>query len=206
MNEHRDVLSSTLSEHGGSGRPQPFVVGKGRRMLRGMELGLQGGPAPVQLRAGCCSLTQLPPSSCRPALHGIALTLERTTVKWRWGLGATPQCPQPCPSLPHPTRPAARHPLGVSPAEMTVGERALLDIKPEYAFLHKLSGLPLPEGARPEAGVTVDVTVRGGVCVGRWVGGGARGPSHLTTGGSRCRSGTDSTAWEHGWRSLGGSH
>ncbi|KAL4447985.1 hypothetical protein ABPG75_005204 [Micractinium tetrahymenae] len=94
MNEHRDVLCSTSAEHGGSGRPQPFVLSKGRRMLRGMELGLQ---------------------------------------------------------------------------EMTVGERAMLDIKPDYAFLHKLSGLPLPEGARREAPVVVDVTLT------HWVpGGGVR--------------------------------
>jgi hypothetical protein len=42
LNEHRDVLCSTHQEHGGSGRPQPFVIGRGRRMLRGMELGVQG--------------------------------------------------------------------------------------------------------------------------------------------------------------------
>lgn len=48
LNEHRDVLCSTHKEHGGSGRPQPFVIGRGRRMLRGMELGVQG-----MLGAGC---------------------------------------------------------------------------------------------------------------------------------------------------------
>lgn len=42
LDEHRQVLRSTLHEHGGSGRPQPFVVGRGRRMLRGMELGVLG--------------------------------------------------------------------------------------------------------------------------------------------------------------------
>jgi hypothetical protein len=42
LNEHRDVLCSTHKEHGGNGCPQPFVIGHGRRMLRGMELGVQG--------------------------------------------------------------------------------------------------------------------------------------------------------------------
>ena len=51
LNEHRDVLCSTHKEHGGSGRPQPFVIGRGRRMLRGMELGVQGMPG--CLGAGC---------------------------------------------------------------------------------------------------------------------------------------------------------
>ena len=37
-----DVLLSTRAEHGGAGRPQPFVLGRGRRMLRGMELGVMG--------------------------------------------------------------------------------------------------------------------------------------------------------------------
>jgi hypothetical protein len=44
MNAHQDVLCSTHAEHGGSGRPQPFVVGHGRRMLRGMEQGVMGAP------------------------------------------------------------------------------------------------------------------------------------------------------------------
>lgn len=43
---------------------------------------------------------------------------------------------------------------------MTRGERAMLDLKPEYAFQHKDSGLPLPKGLRPEAPVVADVTVR----------------------------------------------
>lgn len=84
MSEHKDVLASTDAAHGGSGHPQPFVLGKGRRMLRGMELGVM---------------------------------------------------------------------------EMARGERALLDIQPSYAFLHKDSGLPLPEGLRREAPVVVDVTL-----------------------------------------------
>ena len=42
MSEHKDVLASTDAAHGGSGHPQPFVLGKGRRMLRGMELGVMG--------------------------------------------------------------------------------------------------------------------------------------------------------------------
>ena len=45
-------------------------------------------------------------------------------------------------------------------AEMTRGERAMLDLKPEYAFQHKDSGIPLPKGVRPEAPVVADVTVR----------------------------------------------
>ncbi|EFN57340.1 hypothetical protein CHLNCDRAFT_142698 [Chlorella variabilis] len=84
LDEHRQVLRSTLHEHGGSGRPQPFVVGRGRRMLRGMELGV---------------------------------------------------------------------------LEMRRGERAMLNIKPDYAFLHKDSGLPLPQGLRREAPVVADVTL-----------------------------------------------
>ena len=36
----------------------------------------------------------------------------------------------------------------------------MLDLKPEYAFQHKDSGLPLPKGLRPEAPVVADVTVR----------------------------------------------
>lgn len=55
---------------------------------------------------------------------------------------------------------------------MVRGERALLDIQPSYAFLHKDSGLPLPEGLRREAPVVVDVTVRGGR---GWAGRGRRG-------------------------------
>jgi hypothetical protein len=43
---------------------------------------------------------------------------------------------------------------------MTRGERAMLDLKPEYAFQHKDSGIPLPKGVRPEAPVVADVTVR----------------------------------------------
>ena len=46
----------------------------------------------------------------------------------------------------------------------------MLDLKPEYAFQHKDSGLPLPKGLRPEAPVVVDVTVRGCCC---W-----RAPAH----------------------------
>ena len=42
LNEHHDVLTSTLRQNGGSGQPQPFVIGHGRRMLRGMELGVLG--------------------------------------------------------------------------------------------------------------------------------------------------------------------
>jgi len=42
MSGHKDVLASTQTAHGGSGHPQPFVLGKGRRMLRGMELGVMG--------------------------------------------------------------------------------------------------------------------------------------------------------------------
>ena len=44
---------------------------------------------------------------------------------------------------------------------MRRGESVLLDIKPEYAFLHKDSGLALPQGLRREAPVVADVTVRG---------------------------------------------
>lgn len=57
----------------------------------------------------------------------------------------------------------------------------MLDIKPEYAFLHKLSGMPLPEGARREAPVVVDVTVCGVGWggVGGGVGGRAGGPCRL---------------------------
>ena len=44
-------------------------------------------------------------------------------------------------------------------AEMRRGERAMLNIKPDYAFLHKDSGLPLPQGLRREAPVVADVTV-----------------------------------------------
>lgn len=42
LDEEREVLLSTRSEHGGSGCPQPFVLGRGRRMLRGMELAVLG--------------------------------------------------------------------------------------------------------------------------------------------------------------------
>lgn len=84
LDEHRQVLCSTSLERGASGRPQPFVIGRGRRMLRGMELGV---------------------------------------------------------------------------LEMLQGERAMLDIKPGYAFLHKDSGMSLPQGLRREAPVVVDVTL-----------------------------------------------
>lgn len=47
-----DVLLSTRAEHGGAGRPQPFVLGRGRRMLRGMELGIMGAPPPACPPAG----------------------------------------------------------------------------------------------------------------------------------------------------------
>ena len=36
----------------------------------------------------------------------------------------------------------------------------MLDLKPEYAFQHKDSGMPLPKGVRPEAPVVADVKVR----------------------------------------------
>ncbi|PSC68182.1 Peptidyl-prolyl cis-trans isomerase PASTICCINO1 [Micractinium conductrix] len=66
--------------------------------------------------------------------------------------------------------------LGVQ--EMARGERAMLDLKPAYAFLHADSGLPLPAGLRKEAPVLVDVTLthfeRGG-----------------SEGGARCCGGGD---------------
>lgn len=59
--------------------------------------------------------------------------------------------------------------LSVLLPEMLQGERAMLDIKPGYAFLHKDSGMSLPQGLRREAPVVVDVTVSG--CTARSGGG-----------------------------------
>lgn len=58
-------MASTFSGAGGSGRPQPFVLGKGARMLRGMELAVKGaqgrsllawlpGRAVVFVACRCC--------------------------------------------------------------------------------------------------------------------------------------------------------
>lgn len=62
QSEHGDVLLSTRAEHGGAGRPQPFVLGRGRRMLRGMELGVTGA-------RGCCCF---PASACACAAAASA--------------------------------------------------------------------------------------------------------------------------------------
>ncbi len=43
------VASSTRSEHGGAGHPRPFVLGKGQRMPRGLELGVLGEAMRYQL-------------------------------------------------------------------------------------------------------------------------------------------------------------
>ncbi|GAB4824130.1 hypothetical protein N2152v2_011176 [Parachlorella kessleri] len=40
------VASSTRSEHGGAGHPRPFVLGKGQRMPRGLELGVLAAVLP----------------------------------------------------------------------------------------------------------------------------------------------------------------
>jgi hypothetical protein len=44
----------------------------------------------------------------------------------------------------------------------------MLEVKADYAFLHRLSGLALPPGLRRDAAVSVDVTVR--VVDGCWEG------------------------------------
>lgn len=141
-----DVLLSTRAEHGGAGRPQPFVLGRGRRMLRGMELGVTG--APLLGAAGCvlgwCSVASL----LVDALHTLL---------------ATPRPSPPTVCAP----PPPLSPLPAPCAEMARGERAVLDIQPPYAFLHADSGLPRPPGLRPEARISADVTV-GGPSGGSW--------------------------------------
>lgn len=153
MSEHKDVLASTHTAHGGSGHPQPFVLGKGRRMLRGMELGVMGAWGGG--RAVCCAFRW----SKQAGVLACTGSCSRSDV----------QAEQAAPHLA-----LARSLLAWPPAEMARGERALLDIQPSYAFLHKDSGLPLPEGLRREAPVVVDVTVGGARWVGKWAGG-ARG-------------------------------
>ena len=49
---------------------------------------------------------------------------------------------------------------------MKRGERALITIKPSYAFKHPASGLPLPPGLRRDETVTVEAVVSGSACLG----------------------------------------
>lgn len=94
MNEHRDVLCSTSTEHGGSGRPQPFVLGKGRRMLRGMELGLPGGlDGRTQRLAACLTALPWPALSCLggPTMGAAALNARSSTAPA--AQAQVPECP-----------------------------------------------------------------------------------------------------------------
>lgn len=134
QNQHGDVLLSTRAEHGGSGRPQPFVLGRGRRMLRGMELGVMGA----------CRQGWRERAAAQPKRH--ASKVAAGLIGW---------CRRDAP----PSLCCAATPT----AEMARGERAMLDIQPSYAFQHKDSGLAAPQGLRPEMAVAVDVTVGGWV-------------------------------------------
>ena len=55
LDEHREVVCSTHLEHGGNGSPQPFVLGRGQRMLRGMELSVLGAPLAEQTSLHACN-------------------------------------------------------------------------------------------------------------------------------------------------------